>query len=168
MFAGNGWSEGQRSLALLTLAVGGLIGFGLNFHQEKLYARQTRKHGGKPPAEARLFYACGGAVLAPIGLFIFAWTGRPSVNPAGPIIGLLLFNSAIYPIYLGKWSFSLPLGHICELHLTRGFLHRCDLQPCSLTWQTSMSGMLRVRWQPSHSCESLSHSAVSHFICKAF
>lgn len=105
VYAQYGWNSDQQHLALLTIAVGGLIGYGLNFHQEKLYARATAKHGGKPPPEARLYYAAAGAILAPIGLFIFAWTGRPSVHPAVSIIGLVIFNTALFPVYLAVFSY---------------------------------------------------------------
>ncbi|SAM81909.1 related to TPO1-Vacuolar polyamine-H+ antiporter [Ustilago bromivora] len=105
VFAGYGWDLEQQHLALLTIAVGGTIGYLLNFHQEKLYAAAAHKYGGKPPPEARLYYAAAGAVLAPIGLFIFAWTGRAGINPAAPIIGLTIFNLALFPVYLAVFSY---------------------------------------------------------------
>lgn len=105
VFAGYGWNAEQQHMALLTIAVGGTIGYLLNFHQEKLYAATARKHGGKPPPEARLYYAAAGAILAPIGLFIFAWTGRAGINPAAPIIGLTIFNLALFPVYLAVFSY---------------------------------------------------------------
>lgn len=105
VFAGYGWDAEQQHMALLTIAVGGIIGYFLNFHQEKLYAATARKAGGKPPPEARLYYAAAGAVLAPIGLFIFAWTGRPGISPAAPIVGLTLFNLALFPVYLAVFSY---------------------------------------------------------------
>ncbi|PWZ02366.1 MFS general substrate transporter [Testicularia cyperi] len=105
VFEGYGWSSTEQHLALLTIAVGGTLGYLANIHQEKLYARAARKHGGKPPPEARLYYASAGAILVPIGLFIFAWTGRPSVSPVAPIIGLVVFNAALFPIYLAVFSY---------------------------------------------------------------
>lgn len=105
VFSGYGWNSEQQHMALLTIAVGGVIGYFANFHQEKLYAAAARKHGGKPPPEARLYYASVGAVLVPIGLFIFAWTGRTGITPAAPIIGLTIFNAALYPIYLAVFSY---------------------------------------------------------------
>lgn len=105
VFAGYGWDSVQQHTVLLTIAVGGLIGYFVNFHQEKLYAAAARKHGGKPPPEARLYYASVGAILAPVGLFIFAWTGRPGISPVAPIIGLTLFNLALFPVYLAVFSY---------------------------------------------------------------
>ena len=77
-----GWTEPQKSLVLLCLAVGGFIGWLFNFHQEKLYAQAARKAApNKPAPEARLYWACVGGVLTPIGFFIFAWTGRAGITP---------------------------------------------------------------------------------------
>ncbi|EPQ30522.1 uncharacterized protein PFL1_02048 [Pseudozyma flocculosa PF-1] len=111
VFAEYGWDATEQSLVLLTLTLGGALGYGFNFHQERLYARQTKKYGGKPPPEARLYYACAGAVVVPVGLFIFAWTGQPSVHPAAPIVGLTIFATALFPIYLAVFSY---LGDVYE------------------------------------------------------
>ncbi|KAN0064882.1 hypothetical protein ACQY0O_001939 [Thecaphora frezii] len=105
VFAEYGWAPAHQNTTLLVLLVGGILGYCLNFHQEHLYARQMRIHGGKPPPEARLYYACAGAVLVPVGLFIFAWTGRPSVHPAVPIFGLIIFSTALFLIYLSGFSY---------------------------------------------------------------
>ncbi|KAJ9479192.1 putative Polyamine transporter 3 (putative) [Pseudozyma hubeiensis] len=105
VFATYGWNSEQQHMALLTIAVGGLIGYVANFHQEKLYAATARKHGGKPPPEARLYYASAGAILAPVGLFIFAWTGRSGISPAAPIIGLTVFNAGLFPVYQAVFSY---------------------------------------------------------------
>lgn len=105
VFSGYGWNSEQQHLALLTIAVGGFIGYAANIHQEKLYAAKARKCGGKPPPEARLYYAAAGGILAPIGFFIFAWTGRQGISPAAPIIGLTITFASLYPIYLATFSF---------------------------------------------------------------
>lgn len=105
VFAEYGWNSEQQHMVLLTIAVGGVIGYFANFHQEKLYAAAAKRHGGKPPPEARLYYAAVGAVLVPVGLFIFAWTGRTGITPAAPIIGLTIFNAALYPVYLAVFSY---------------------------------------------------------------
>ncbi|PWN48561.1 MFS general substrate transporter [Violaceomyces palustris] len=104
-FSVYGWSVGQKGLVLLCTAVGGLIGFAVNFYQEKLYARACQRHDGKPPPEARLYSACAGAVFAPVGLYIFAWTARSDIHPVAPILGLLIFNTALFPIYLAVFSY---------------------------------------------------------------
>ncbi|EST05600.1 Major facilitator superfamily [Kalmanozyma brasiliensis GHG001] len=102
VFSGYGWNSEQQHMALLTIAVGGFIGYFANIHQEKLYARKARKCGGKPPPEARLYYAAAGGILAPIGLFIFAWTGRQGISPVAPLIGLVVTFASLFPIYLAQ------------------------------------------------------------------
>jgi len=66
------------------------------------YLSLCKKHGGKPPAEARLVPMMISCWAVPIGLFIFAWTSYPHVNWIGPAIGgfpvgfgfIFLYNSA--------------------------------------------------------------------------
>lgn len=43
--------------------------------------------------------------MAPIGFFIYAWTGRAGISPVAPIIGLLIFLTATYAIYLAVFSY---------------------------------------------------------------
>lgn len=58
---------------------------------------------GRAPPEARLPFACLGAILLPIGIFWFAWTSTPSVHWISPVLAgvpfgcgmLLVFTSVI-------------------------------------------------------------------------
>lgn len=90
---------------LLTIAVGGVIGWVGNLHQEKLYHRASMRHNGKAPPEARLYWACFGALLFPAGLFFFAWSGQPSVHPAAPIVSLVMINAGVFWIYVSIFSY---------------------------------------------------------------
>jgi hypothetical protein len=101
-----GFTEQQSTLVLMGLAVGGLIGWLANFHQEKLYKSVASKSpGGKPPPEARLYYSCLGAVLFPGGLYMYAWGTRAGVNPAVGIVGFVIFNAGVYSIYTAVFSY---------------------------------------------------------------
>ena len=100
-----GYTGLQSSFVLLGIAVGGLIGWALQFHQEYLYHRKAKNCGGKPPPEARLTYPCVGAILFPVGLFMYAWGTRPEVHPAVGIIGVIAFNTGVYWVYVGVFSF---------------------------------------------------------------
>ncbi|KAI2464572.1 MFS general substrate transporter [Annulohypoxylon bovei var. microspora] len=55
---------------------------------------EPRMHKEAPPLygdpESRLFPAVATTLLAPIGLFIFAWTSRPDIHWIVPIIGLMV------------------------------------------------------------------------------
>lgn len=113
-----GWTEPQKSLVLLCLAVGGFFAWLCTFHQEKLYARAVAKAAPQKVApEARLYYACVGGVIAPIGFFIFAWTGRADIHPAAPIFGLVLFSGASFWIYLAVFTY---IAECYEIYASSG------------------------------------------------
>lgn len=98
-----GWSSPQKQTVLLTIGVGGLIGFGTNLHQAWLYDRAQKRHGGRAPPEARLYWSMPGAVFTAAGLLWYGWGGQAHVHPAVPIIGLVLFSWGTYIIYLGAY-----------------------------------------------------------------
>ncbi|KAE8218365.1 hypothetical protein CF319_g7747 [Tilletia indica] len=95
------FSIGQTGLVFLTLLVGSILGFVTNFYQESLY----RKHFPQRGPEARLYAACAGAVLFPLGCLIYAWTSYSHVHIAGPIIGIIVLMLGIYHIYLSVFSY---------------------------------------------------------------
>lgn len=118
VFGAYGWTEPQKSLVLLSLAVGAFFAWLCNFHQEKLYARAVAKAAPEKVApEARLYYACLGGIIAPIGFFIFAWTGRPDIHPAAPIFGLVLFAGASFWIYLAVFTY---IAECYEIYASSG------------------------------------------------
>ena len=43
--------------------------------------------------------------MAPASMFWFAWSGQASVHPAVPIIALVVFIAAIFPIYLAVFLY---------------------------------------------------------------
>lgn len=81
--------------------IGALLGWITNHHQEYLYRKAARRFGGKPPPEARLYHAAVGGIAFPVGMFIFAWTGKPSIPWIVPILALCLSNWGIYCMYGG-------------------------------------------------------------------
>ena len=85
------------------IVTGAVLGFGASIHQQSLYAKWTRdtpEQGAKP--EWRLFpWTIVGALVFPLGLLVFGWTGRPSVHWIVPALMLTLLNAGIYLIYIG-------------------------------------------------------------------
>ncbi|KAI1342445.1 MFS general substrate transporter [Xylariaceae sp. FL0016] len=49
--------------------------------------------------ESRLIPAVIASIVAPVGLFIFAWTANPSISYWFPILGLLIFFTCMFFIY---------------------------------------------------------------------
>lgn len=114
-----------------TIAIGGVLGYLINMYQDHLYHRVAIRTGRKPEPEARLYCASVAAFVFPFGepcslrfdmyisvdredveradavpwragILMYAWTGRPGVNPAAPIVALaIVFTSCVIspPLY---------------------------------------------------------------------
>jgi hypothetical protein len=77
------------------------LGFASNYHQEHLYAQAAKRHGGRAPPEARLYWAAYGGLMFPLAMFAFAWTGRPGVPWQVPAVLLCISNWGVYCMYSG-------------------------------------------------------------------
>ncbi|KAF8311215.1 MFS general substrate transporter [Clavulina sp. PMI_390] len=99
------WQEG---LAFLGMGLGQVLATAsqpwwnaLNRRTAAHYAAQ----GLKPPPETMLYQAMVAAVLAPIGLFAFAFTVYPSVHWAVPIIMITPFGAAAVLAFTSTFGF---------------------------------------------------------------
>ncbi|KAK1924866.1 MSF transporter [Papiliotrema laurentii] len=100
-----GWNRGQLGSAQVAVFIGGFLGFVSNYHQQYLYRRKAAKCGGQAPPEARLIWAAYGGLLFPLGLFAFAWTGRPSIPWIVPMIFLCLSYWGIACIFSAIFNY---------------------------------------------------------------
>ncbi|KAG2743990.1 MFS general substrate transporter [Suillus brevipes Sb2] len=91
-----GFNVQSTGFMFSTLIFGSFIGYFANIYQEKLY----QKHFLRKRQEARLYLPCVAALLVPIGIFIYAWTARPEVHWIAPAIGLTIFMSGGFVIYM--------------------------------------------------------------------
>lgn len=99
---GKGWSASSTGLMFIPIAIGVLLSACCAPMVNKHYLHLCQKHGGKPPAEARLIPMMISCWFVPTGLFIFAWTSDPSLHWIGPAVGgfpvgfgfLFLYNAA--------------------------------------------------------------------------
>ncbi|KAJ8591031.1 MFS general substrate transporter [Rhizopogon salebrosus TDB-379] len=106
-----------------TLVLGSFIGYFANMYQEKLYQKYyLQRH-----QEARLYLPCVAATLLPIGMLIYAWTARPDVPWIAPAIGLTVFMSGSFVIYMVGFLYladcygSYASSAIAGLSLCRNF-----------------------------------------------
>lgn len=96
-----GIDEAVATLPYIGLIIGVLCGCGIVCAFEPRYNRKLKENGGLPVPEQRLVPMMIGAVLFPIGLFWFAWTGNyPSINWAAPTVSGILTGAAILTIFL--------------------------------------------------------------------
>ncbi|KAJ3556486.1 hypothetical protein NPX13_g10126 [Xylaria arbuscula] len=89
-----GFTLVQSGLVFLAVALGCVIGAiniwlcGKLFYQPQV--RRFPPH--QVPPEYRLLPAMIGSVALPISIFILAWTTRPSISPAVPIVAIVIFS----------------------------------------------------------------------------
>ncbi|KAF7344296.1 MFS general substrate transporter [Mycena venus] len=95
------FNHGQAGLTFAGMTIGSLFGFGTNLYQESLY----RKHFPTRGPEARLFAACGAALLFPAGMFIYAWGANASIPWIVPELGVTLFMWATFIMYLAVFTY---------------------------------------------------------------
>lgn len=96
-----GINEAVATLPYIGLIVGVLCGCGIVCAFEPRYNRKLHENGGLPVPEQRLVPMMIGAVLFPIGLFWFAWTGNyASINWAAPTLSGILTGAGILTIFL--------------------------------------------------------------------
>jgi MFS family permease len=99
VFEGNhGFTLSQTGLSFIGLFIGFVIAASTDPLWHKNYDRLIKQRelatgeiGGSEP-EYRLPPSIAGAIIVPIGLFMFAWTTYPSVHWIVPIIGSTIFG----------------------------------------------------------------------------
>lgn len=91
-----GINEAVATLPYIGLILGVLIGCGIVIAFEPRYNRKLKENNGLPVPEQRLLPMMVGAILFPIGLFWFAWTGNyPSIHWIVPTLSGLLTGAGI-------------------------------------------------------------------------
>jgi multidrug resistance protein len=112
VFKGNhGFTLSQTGLSFLGIFVGMIAGILTDPLWQKNYMRLIRSRetatgevGGSEP-EYRLPPAILGALLVPVGLFLFAWTTYSSVHWIVPIIGSAVFGMGTLLVFSGIFTF---------------------------------------------------------------
>ncbi|KAK8024868.1 major facilitator superfamily domain-containing protein [Apiospora arundinis] len=100
-----GFNLWQTGLAFLGILIGMLAAGATDPLWHRVYARLLRQNDGVPEPEFRLPPAVAGAVLVPIGLFMFAWTTFPWVHWIVPIIGSGIFGMGTLLVFTGIFTF---------------------------------------------------------------
>lgn len=89
------------TLPYIGLIVGVCLGCAIVIAFEPRYARKLKENKGVPIPEERLVPMMVGAVLFPIGLFWFAWTGNyPSISWVAPTLSGIFTGAGILLIFL--------------------------------------------------------------------
>ncbi|KAJ7820691.1 hypothetical protein B0H13DRAFT_2129939, partial [Mycena leptocephala] len=150
-----GFNHGEAGLTFAGMTVGSLLGFATNFYQDSLYRKYFPIRG----PEARLFAACGAALLFPTGMFIYAWGANAAIPWIVPVIGVTLFMWATFIMYLavftyladcyGPYASSALAGQSLFRNLM-GAASRSLRRRCTRVWGSTghrpSSGASRSRW----------------------
>ncbi|OAA60300.1 Major facilitator superfamily domain, general substrate transporter [Niveomyces insectorum RCEF 264] len=103
-----GWSQGVAGLPFVGVTIGVCCATLAAGVDNKRYVRlcQAAAAGcrGVEP-EDRLGTAMAGAIILPIGLFLFAWTTYPSVHWIAPIIGGMFFACGLVMVFISLLSY---------------------------------------------------------------
>ena len=97
---------GQIGLTYLSIIVGILLAtvtFGII--DKTLYARakaRVTEPGKIPPPEERLYACMMGSIALPVSMFWFAWTSRPSIHWAAPVVAGVPFGWGLVLLFVSR------------------------------------------------------------------
>ncbi|KAL2067884.1 hypothetical protein VTL71DRAFT_15982 [Oculimacula yallundae] len=91
-------NAGQIGLIFLNITVGVLIAIPCYFTFLRYHLEPKMKKFGFGAPEERLIPALFASFLTPIGLFMFAWTSKPSIHWIVPTIGVTIYTVGIFLI----------------------------------------------------------------------
>ncbi|EFI28428.1 hypothetical protein CC1G_13962 [Coprinopsis cinerea okayama7 len=94
-----GFTPGQGGLAFVGVGLGISLGTASQTIQNRIYWRiMDKSESGRAPPEARLHMALLGGLLAPLGLWWFAWTTPPPIHWSIPLLASIPFGTGISQI----------------------------------------------------------------------
>ncbi|KAI0773812.1 MFS transporter [Fomes fomentarius] len=101
----HGFNVQSVGLSFLGIGLGMVIGLATQPLWNRLFALEAKKHNGNPPPEMRLIPGKVGGILAPLGLYIIAFTTFKGVHWIGPIIGSIPFGTGVVFIYTAVFTY---------------------------------------------------------------
>ncbi|KAI0418628.1 major facilitator superfamily domain-containing protein [Xylaria grammica] len=162
IFGGNyGFNLWQIGLSFLGIAIGMLAGAASNSIWRSIHRKLVHRNHGVPEPEFILVSSIVGAVIVPVGLFLFAWTSFPWVHWIFPIIGSALFGCGTLLVFNGVFTFlvdTYPLYAASAL-AANSFL-RCTFaaafplfgkqlyQAAGYQWASSVLGFITLALMP--------------------
>lgn len=94
-----GFSSGNTGLAYIGQGLGASVGLIITGAlSDRIVTRLTAKNGGERKPEYRIPLIMFGALVLPIGLFWFGWTGQTHQHWILPMIGLFIIGLGMTPI----------------------------------------------------------------------
>ncbi|OSC99125.1 MFS general substrate transporter [Trametes coccinea BRFM310] len=101
----HGFNVQDTGLSFLGIGIGMVAALCTQPYWNSLFRREAQKHNGHPPPEIRLIIGQVGGILAPLGLYIMAFTTYKNVHWIAPIIGSIPFGAGVYYIFTGVFTY---------------------------------------------------------------
>ena len=98
-----GFSNGSVGLTYLGAGIGSFFGLALcGAVSDRLVVALTKRNGGTAIPEYRLPTMFLGALVVPIGLFLYGWTADKKVHWIVPIIGSGLVGAGMFAVFVSR------------------------------------------------------------------
>ena len=98
-----GFSDGSVGLTYLGAGVGSFFGLALcGAVSDRTVASLTKRNGGRPKPEYRLPAMFLGALIVPIGLFLYGWSADKKVQWMVPIIGTGFVGAGLFAVFVSR------------------------------------------------------------------
>lgn len=98
-----GFSDSNVGLTYLGVGIGSFFGLALcGAVSDRLVATLTKRNGGSPKPEYRLPAMLLGALIVPIGLFLYGWTADKKVQWMVPIIGTGFVGAGLFAVFVSR------------------------------------------------------------------
>ncbi|KDQ15282.1 hypothetical protein BOTBODRAFT_78005, partial [Botryobasidium botryosum FD-172 SS1] len=143
------FSTGEGGLAFLGIGAGIVIGTAINpFVMPRIYRNACEKSpDGKAPPEVRLITGCAGSVLAPVGMFWFAWTSYPSIHWIVPILAGAPFGLGMNWIFTSVTAYLMDTYTIyCASAIAASVLLRSTIAAVFPLFTPALFGTLGTQW----------------------
>ncbi|KAJ6781083.1 hypothetical protein PWT90_03064 [Aphanocladium album] len=101
-----GFSSGNTGLAYIGLGLGASIGLVITgAMSDRIVTRLATKNGGERKPEYRIPLIMAAALILPIGLFWFGWTGQTHQHWILPMIGLFFIGLGMTPVIMSATTY---------------------------------------------------------------
>ncbi|RDW78288.1 hypothetical protein BP5796_06140 [Coleophoma crateriformis] len=145
-----GWSPVVASLPFIAIFVGCICGAVICYYNQGFYMRHLKANNGKSVPEARLPTMMIGGISLSAGLFIFAWTSNPKINPVAEIIASILLGMGFFGIFQGVTNYLVDtFGEFGASAVAANSLMRNVFAGSFPLFTTQMFNKLGVDWAVS-------------------
>ncbi|KAK3333840.1 major facilitator superfamily transporter [Cercophora scortea] len=143
----------ETGLVFLSIVTGCLLGaVTILLCDVYFYRRQIPRHPPhKVPPEYRLFPAMIGSIGPPVGLFWFAWTARPDVSWASPVVAMVPFAWGNLSIFVSTFQYMTDTYHgkVVASAASANSLARYGLAGAFPLFTIQMFSRLGINWAAS-------------------